>query len=84
MPTTSDLEGELQSWGLFFCEALRHDGGVETLAQLLGNLVDLIVLVDFDGLVGGVEDDAAVLAAGGVGADLFEQAGAELFVEVVG
>ena len=84
MPTTSDLEGELQSWGLFFCEALGHDRGVETLAQLFGDRVDLVVLVDFDGLVGGVEDDAAVLAAGGVGADFFEQFGAELFVEVVG
>jgi hypothetical protein len=69
---------------LSFGETLRHDGGVETFTQLVGDLVDLFALVDFDCLVGGVEDDAAVLAAGGVNADLVEQFGAELFVEVVG
>jgi hypothetical protein len=70
--------------GLFFGEALGHDGGVEAFAQLVGDLVDLVVPVDFDGLVGGVEDDFAVLASGGVGADLFEQFWGELLVEVVG
>ena len=61
--------------GLSLGEALGHDGGVEAFAELVGDLVDLVVLVDFDGLLGGVEDDAAVLAAGGVGANLFEQLG---------
>jgi hypothetical protein len=57
---------------------------VEAFAQLVGDLVDLFALVDLDGLLCGVQDDAAVLASGGVSADLFKQFGAELFVEVVG
>jgi hypothetical protein len=57
---------------------------VESLAQFVGDLVDLFALVDFDSLVSGVEHDLAVLASGGMGANLFEQFGAELFVEVVG
>src|SRR5271156_2871271 len=70
---------------LFFCgEALGHDGGVEAFAQLVGDLVDLFALVDLDGLLRGVEDDLAVLAPGGVGANLFEQFWAESLVEVVG
>ena len=60
---------------LSFGETLRHDGGVEPFAELVGDLVDLFTLVDLDGLVGSVEDDAAVLATGGVGADFFEQFG---------
>jgi hypothetical protein len=75
---------EIYSGRLFFCEALCHDGGVEAFAELVGDLVDFVAFVDFDGLMGGVEDDLAVLAASGVGADLVEQFGAELFVEVVG
>ena len=68
----------------FGCEALRHDGGVEAFAELVGDLVDLFALVDLDGLFGGVENDAAMLATGGVGADLVKQTRAQLFVEVVG
>jgi hypothetical protein len=70
--------------GLSFGETLRHDGGVEAFSQFVGDLVDLFALVDLNGLLRGVQDDAAVLAAGGMGADLFEQSGAELLVEVVG
>ena len=57
---------------------------MKALAQLVGDLVDLVSLVDFDGLAGGIEDDLAVLASSGVGANLREKLGAEAFVEVIG
>jgi hypothetical protein len=69
---------------LFFCQTPGHDGGVEAVAKLGGDLVELCASVDFDGLVGGIEDYAAVLAARGVDADLFAKLGGELIVEVVG
>jgi hypothetical protein len=57
---------------------------VEALAKLGGDFIDLITLVDLDGLVGGVENNAAVLAAGGVFLNLGAEFGAELLIEVVG
>ena len=57
---------------------------MEAFAELGGDFVELGAFVDFDGLVGGVEDDATVLAACGVNADLFAELGGELVVEVVG
>jgi len=70
---------------LFFgCEALGHDGGVETLAELVGDLVDLLALVNLDGLLGRVQDNAAVLASGGVGADFVEETWTEFLVKVIG
>jgi len=69
---------------LLFGETLSHDGGVEAFAKLGGNLIDLVPFVDLDGLVGGVEHDAAVLASGGVFANLFAELSCELVVEVVG
>jgi hypothetical protein len=56
---------------------------VEAFAQIGGDLVELVASVDFDGLTSGVEDDAAVLAAGGVLLNLGEESGTEVFVEVV-
>jgi hypothetical protein len=56
---------------------------VESLAELGGDLVDLVVFVDRDGLASGVEDDLAMAARGGVGADFFEELGADVAVEVV-
>ena len=69
---------------LFGGEALRHNGTVKAFAQLIRDLVDLFALVNLDGLFCGVQDDAAVLASGGMGANLFEQSWAELLVEIVG
>jgi hypothetical protein len=43
--------------------AAGHDGGVEALAETVGQVVDFVGAVDFDGLAGGVEDDFAVAAA---------------------
>jgi hypothetical protein len=69
--------------GLGFLGALCHNGGVEALAELGGDLVDLVIFVDRDGLAGGVEHDLAVAAGGGVGADLFEELGADVAVKIV-
>jgi len=68
----------------FFGQALRHDGSVEAFAKLGGDLVEFVALLDFDGLAGGVEDDAAMLAAIGVSLYFVTKIGAELLVEVVG
>ena len=37
-----------------FLYALRHDCGVEALAQFGGHFVKFVALVDFDGLVRGI------------------------------
>jgi hypothetical protein len=57
---------------------------METFAEFIGNLVDLLALVHLDRLFGRVEHDAAVLASRRVGANLIEQLGAEFLVEVIG
>jgi hypothetical protein len=57
---------------------------VEAFAELGRDLVDFVVAVDRDGLSGGVEDDFAMMAGGGVGANFFEELGADLAVKVVG
>jgi hypothetical protein len=69
---------------LGFLFALCHDGGVEALAKLCGDLVDLVVFVDRDGFTSCVENDLAMAAGGGMGADFFEEFGADVAVEVVG
>jgi hypothetical protein len=81
------LEGKrgrgLVTAGFGFLGALCHDGSVEALAELGGDLVDLMVFVDRDGLAGGVEYDLAVAAGGGVGADLFEELRADVAVKII-
>jgi len=57
---------------------------VKALAEFGGDFVDFVALVDFDGLVSGVEHDLAVLASGRVGANFLTQLGAELVIEIVG
>jgi len=64
--------------------ALGHNGGVQALAEFGGELVDLVLAVDGDGLAGGVEDDLAVVALADVGLDFGEEFGFYLAVEVVG
>jgi hypothetical protein len=44
--------------------ALGHDGGAEAGAEIVREFVELGVAVDFDGLLGGVADDIAVVAPG--------------------
>jgi hypothetical protein len=70
--------------GRYFGVALCHDGSVEPVAELFGQLVYLVVLVDRDGLGGGIEYDPAVGTATGVDEHLFPDFGAEFVVEVVG
>jgi hypothetical protein len=57
---------------------------VKTLAELRGDLVDFVALIDLDGLVGGVEHDLAVLASSRVSANFLTQLRAKLVIEVVG
>jgi len=57
---------------------------MEPLLELGGQLVELVVAVDLNGLAGGIENDLAVFAGVGVGADLLEQFGADVAVEVIG
>jgi hypothetical protein len=63
--------------------AFCHDGCVQALAKLGGDLVDLVVFVDRDGLAGGVEYDLAVAAGGGMSTDLFEEFRADLAVKII-
>src|SRR4051812_10629001 len=42
--------------------ALGEDGGVQPGAKVVGKCIDLVVLIDLDGLLGGVTDDVAVMA----------------------
>jgi hypothetical protein len=64
--------------------ALFHDGGVEALAKVVGELVDFVFAIDGDGLAGGVEDDLAVVALADVSLHFGEELGVYLAVEVVG
>jgi len=57
---------------------------VKPLLEVGGQFIEFIIAIDFDRLPRGIEDDLAVAAGGGVGADLFEQIGADLPVKVVG
>jgi hypothetical protein len=56
---------------------------VKPFPELGGDLVDLFALLDLDGLVGGVQDDLAMLASSCVDANLFQKLRTELLVEVV-
>jgi hypothetical protein len=44
--------------------AFGHDGGAEAAAEIFGQLVELRIAVDFDGLLGCVADDVAVVTPG--------------------
>jgi len=57
---------------------------MKPLLELGGKFVELVVAVDLNGLAGGIENDLAVFAGVGVGADLLEQIGADVAVEVIG
>jgi hypothetical protein len=42
--------------------ALREDGALQFGAEVVRKLVDLILAIDLDGLLGGIADDIAVVA----------------------
>ncbi len=63
--------------------ALGHDGVVQAVAEVGGELVDLVLAVDGDGLAGGVEDDLAVMALADVRLDFRHQFGVDATVEVI-
>jgi len=57
---------------------------VKPVLKIGGQFVEFIIAIDFDRLPRGIEDDLAVAAGGSVGANLFEQIGADLPIKVVG
>src|ERR1700686_5097939 len=67
MDTRGEFDAQMRGlWGptasaAFF--APGHDGGMEALAETGRAFVDLLDLLDLDGLVSGAEGDFAVLAA---------------------
>jgi hypothetical protein len=42
--------------------ALGHDSGAKTSAEIIGQFVELGVAVNFDGFLGGVADNIAIVA----------------------
>jgi hypothetical protein len=63
--------------------AAGHDGGVETLAEAGGEVVNLMGAVDFDGLPRGVENDLAVPAAAQVGLQFGTRLGSNRVIDQV-
>ena len=49
---------------LFVLLALRHDRGAEAATEIVGKFVELGVAVDFNGFLGSVADNVAVVAPG--------------------
>ncbi len=61
-----------------------HDAADGVFADFGGELIDLVVAVDLDGLARGVDQDFAVIALGQMRANLFEQLCIDFVVEVIG
>lgn len=51
---------------LFLAGALAHDGRVQAGTKIVGEFVELGVAVDFDGVLGGGDDNVAFVAPGQV------------------
>src|ERR1700740_3497822 len=69
--------------GLLLVFATLHNGVVKAVAQLGGQLVDLMRPVDLDGLAGGIDDHFAVLALAHVLLDLGAGIGGDGLVDDV-
>ena len=78
------MRQEKQGLSTRLLAAFPHNSGVEPLPELVRNLVDLITAIDFNSLAGRIEDNFAVAAPGGMSANLFEQLGADMAVEIIG
>jgi hypothetical protein len=61
-----------------------HDAGYCAFAHFFRELVNLVVTIDLDGLTGRVDEDLAVIALAQVRLDLFEEAGFDSAVKIVG
>jgi hypothetical protein len=62
-----------------FCQ----DGGLEALPQSCGQLIDFVVAINLDGLLGGAHRDHAVVASLEVGLQVGNEARGDLMVEKV-
>ena len=78
------MEAGLGFGGLLGLAASSHDGGVKAPAEVLGELVGLLVAVDIDGLTGGVYDHFAVVAGTEVLFDFSKEIRFDLAVEEIG
>jgi len=69
---------------LFGVTAFAHDGIVEARSERVGELVNLVVSVDFDGLFGGIEDHMAFVAPMQVLIEFGLEAFSNFAVQVIG
>ena len=70
--------------GLAYGLAAVHDGCLEAVGELFGELVGLVATIDVDGFPGRVDDDVAVAARAEVLFYFGQQLGINLSVEIVG
>jgi hypothetical protein len=68
--------------GGFF--AAGHDGGAETGAEIIGEIIDFVAAVDFDGFTGGVDDDFTMVALAEVLGYFGHQIGFDVAVKKIG
>jgi hypothetical protein len=78
------VEAGLGVGGFLGLAASSHDGRVKAVAQVVWELVGLLVPVDVDGLPGGVDDHFAVVAGSEVLFDFGEELRFDPAVEEVG
>src|SRR5579864_779140 len=77
-------EGLGIAFHLLAATALGHDGLMEAAAEGFGELVNLVVAVDFDGLFGGIHDHVAFVAPMKVFVQFGTKAFADIAVKIVG
>jgi hypothetical protein len=61
-----------------------HDAGDSTLANVLGQFVDLMVPIYLNRLARGVDKDFAVMTVAQVRLDLLEETRLDLTIEIIG
>jgi hypothetical protein len=74
---------EILRCGIGFLTALVHDGRSETCSEVIRKFVKVGITVDFDGLLGGVADDIAVVAPLEVILQLRLRLGIDGIVEII-
>jgi hypothetical protein len=77
-------EGRRPRLGALLSVTLVHDGGMHTLADVGGELVELMIAIDVDGLGGGIEDHFTVFALSDVMFYLGQEFGGNGTIEEVG
>jgi len=70
--------------GLAAIAAFCHDGLVEAVAEIFRQLIDLVIAINFDGFLGGVQHDMAFVAPMKMLVEFGFQVLADLAVKVIG